>query len=351
MRTHDRAHATRAFASLLCLLFAALGANAQTPQRDEQRRAPVQPVVTAPTQSAAPSPYAGNTSAYYCAGYIARDPALSTLEIVGGEQEQEQAVYSEGDIVYINVGASQGARAGQEYSVIRPRGRFKSSFSRKDGTLGVFTQEVGRLRVDLVKDNYSVAQVIGACETILLGDVLRAVPTPMSAASETQIYIADDLRTPQINRFADSSGKQQGRIVMARDAREALAANHVVYIDLGSEDNVRAGDLLTIYRPLGKGNFREEVREITPNKVRDYESDVFKGGKFSNKAQRAQDPNGTGLNDQDAIRTAEVKRRRPAMPRKIVGEMVIINVEARTATAIITRTAQEVHTGDYVEVK
>jgi hypothetical protein len=39
------------------------------------------------------------------------------------------------------------------------------------------------------------------------------------------------------------------------------------------------------------------------------------------------------------------------MPRKIVGEMVVINVDARTATAIITRVVGEVHTGDWVEIQ
>ena len=37
--------------------------------------------------------------------------------------------------------------------------------------------------------------------------------------------------------------------------------------------------------------------------------------------------------------------------RKIVGEVVILNVKERTATAVITRTAQEIHTGDYVELQ
>jgi hypothetical protein len=46
-----------------------------------------------------------------------------------------------------------------------------------------------------------------------------------------------------------------------------------------------------------------------------------------------------------------VKKRRPDDLRKVVGEMVILNVQQRTATAIITRTAQEVHTGDHVELQ
>jgi hypothetical protein len=39
------------------------------------------------------------------------------------------------------------------------------------------------------------------------------------------------------------------------------------------------------------------------------------------------------------------------MPRKIVGEMVIIDVQTRTATAVITRALAEVHTGDWVEIQ
>jgi hypothetical protein len=39
------------------------------------------------------------------------------------------------------------------------------------------------------------------------------------------------------------------------------------------------------------------------------------------------------------------------MPRKIVGELVVIDVQMRTATAIITRVAGEVHTGDLVEIQ
>ena len=51
------------------------------------------------------------------------------------------------------------------------------------------------------------------------------------------------------------------------------------------------------------------------------------------------------------ITSREVKRHRPLMPRKIVGELVVIDVQERTATAIITRVAGEVHTGDWVEIQ
>ena len=108
---------------------------------------------------------------------------------------------------------------------------------------------------------------------------------------------------------------------------------------------------LTIYRPAGTGNItRFRDKEVTPNASYGFESQRFRGGRFSNKAPRVEDPTHDGLRGPIET-TPKVKRERPPVPRKVVGEMVILNVQQRTATAIITRVAQEVHTGDFVEVQ
>jgi hypothetical protein len=135
--------------------------------------------------------------------------------------------------------------------------------------------------------------------------------------------------------------------MMARDNRELVTRNDIVYIDLGSEDQIKRGDYLTIYRPLGTGNItRVDNDELAHNRSIGFESNRFRGGGFSSQATRAKDSN-----EGRPITTREVKRDRPLMPRKIVGEMVVIDVQARTATAIITRVASEVHTGDWVEIQ
>jgi hypothetical protein len=51
------------------------------------------------------------------------------------------------------------------------------------------------------------------------------------------------------------------------------------------------------------------------------------------------------------VTTDERRKGRPDFIRKVVGEMVILNVKERTATAVITRSAQEIHPGDWVEVQ
>lgn len=295
------------------------------------------------SSSALKTPLAQAPSDIHCAGFIEYAPSPNQLEIVGGEQEQEQRVYSEGDQVFINAGVQRGVQLGQEFVIVRPRGQFTSKLTKKKGWLGVYTQEVGRVRVTTVRDQVSVAVVSQSCETILLGDLLRAAPSGRAAQN------LDGPHT--INRFADSSRKQVGRIVLARDGRELLSKSQVVFIDLGAEDGIKTGDQLTIFRPAGAGNitrFRDE--EVTPAASGGFESERFKGGKFSNKAPRVKRPNDTGVYGPVAT-TPDVKRHRPPVPRKIVGDLVVLDVQKRTATAVVSKVAQEIHTGDFVELQ
>jgi hypothetical protein len=340
----------------LCLLLG-FGAAASAQQRrgrggrtpTQPQRIPVDTVILPPSKIYPPIPRDIDTQ---CAGFIEYEPAQPAIQVVGGEQEQEQNSYSDGDYVYINAAASQGLTVGQEFSVVRPRGRFHTKLTSKRGVLGVYTQQVGRLRITELKQDVSIARVTQSCDQILLGDTLRATPQPLATAALGRISTADRSMVSTLDRFTDANGKPQGRIVLARDGRELLSRNQVVFIDLGSEDNVKDGDVLTIFRPVEKGGVvHVKNEEITQNTHAGFESDEFKGGKFSNKAQRSRVPNGTGLSDAEPITSHMIKNKRTAMPRKVVGELVVINVEQRTATAIITTVAQEIHTGDYVEVK
>jgi hypothetical protein len=325
-------------ALLFVFCFALAPVEAQTPADSANETKTGASAVNAPAQM----PAAVETE-LICGGYIEYAPNYNGFEIVGGEQEQEKPAYSVNDIVFINAGAQQGVKVGQEFQVVRPRGQFTTKLTHKSGWLGVYTQEIGRVRVTVVKENVSVAIITSECnDLILLGDLLRGVPYRVSPPMGE---IGD------LDRFADPSGKQNGRIVLARDGREMLSRNQIVYIDLGKEDNVKEGDRLTVYRPTGTGDisrFREE--EVTPTANYGFESERFRGGKFSIKAQRVEHPNRTGIHG-PMVTTHKTERRRPAMPRKIVGEIVVLNVQARTATAVITRVAQEIHTGDFVEVK
>ncbi len=323
--------------SFVCLLALAFTANAQSPTPTPQVVMP---------GSGQPLRVAGKSS-LYCAGYIRYQRLRDMPEIVGAEEEQEQRTYADGDIVYLNAGSQQGIKEGQNFQIIRPRGDVKGVHKQKKGFLGTYIQEIGQLQVFKVHENTSAAHITFTCDAALLGDLLAPVPdreSPLQRAEEN------------LDRFADPTGKQNGILMMTKDSREMVTRNDIVYIDLGSEDQIKRGDYLTIYRPLGTGNVtRVDNEESARNRATGFQSDRYRGGGFSNQASRAKDS--TAFRDTEGryryrpITSREVKRHRPLMPRKIVGELVIIDVQTRTATAIITRVASEVHTGDWVEIQ
>jgi len=329
------------FSLLLFLLLvpaAALQMSAQTP-------APT-PRVIAPAATQLPT--VAGRSKLFCTGYIRLQRLPRMPEIVGGLEEQEQRTFADGDVVYLNAGSQQGIKEGQNFQIIRPRGDVKGVHRQKKGFLGTYIQEVGQLQVVKVRENTSAAQITSSCgDIVLLGDLLTGLPDRVSPLQRTET---------DVDRFANPTGKQIGRLMMAKDNREMVTNNDVVYIDLGVEDNVKPGDYLTIYRPLGTGNLtRVDNEEMARNRATGFQSDRYRGGGMSNQGSRAKDStafvNAEGRYRYRPITTREVKKHRPPMPRKIVGEMVIVDVQTRTATAIITRVLGEAHTGDWVEIQ
>lgn len=275
----------------------------------------------------------------YCAGYVQKSPVNTTFKLIGAENEQELFNYSQNDFMYVNMGSGSGIKEGDLLSVTRPRGQVATRWTSKNGGLGFYVQEVGALEVVRVKSQFSVVRVKTSCDSFLLGDLVA----PMVDRSE-MMYAQ---RTP-LDPWGDPSGKATGRIFLARDNQEMVGRDQIVYVDLGQEDNVKTGDYMTVFRPLGKGHlFISDEKETLSARDEGFHSDKFRGGKFSNQAPRKRGETARGR-----IETTEsAKSDRPSDMRKIVGEAVVLNVKERTATVMITRTVQEIVTGDWVELQ
>lgn len=274
----------------------------------------------------------------YCAGYIQQNAISTVNRIIGGQDEADGFVFSQNDFLYINMGSDKGVSVGDVFAVVRPRGEVRSKWSRKTD-LGFYVQEVGALEVVKVKQNMSAVRVKVSCDNFLLGDLVQLVDKRTSPLYD---------RGNPMDIFGDASGKATGRVLMARDGHEMITRDQIAYVDLGSDDNVKVGDKLTVFRPLADGNLTKHPdRESVSSRDYGFESDVYKGGKFSNQSPRK---SGDKANGQE-VRTRDVRNERPAGMRKVVGEAVVLNVKERTATVVITRTAQEIHTGDWVEIK
>lgn len=277
---------------------------------------------------------AGNN--LYCAGFVQNSPMDTSQRLIGAVEEQDGFLYAENSEVYINIGANRGVKVGDVMAVVRPRGQVSTRWSNK-GNLGFYVQEVGSVEVIRVKADVAVARVKMSCDNFLLGDLVHPWQERTSPNYTNR---------PTFDRFADPSGKAMGRVFLSRDSHEMITRDQIIYVDLGADDNVRAGDYLTIFRPLGKGNLHYGPPESIGAGDYGFSSLTYRGGTFSNQAARKSGDTAGG----SVVTTSKAKEGRPAI-RKIVGEGMVVNVKERTATVVITRTAQEIHTGDWVEVQ
>ncbi len=290
------------------------------------------PVAESAKEAARPgvaTPQVATGDDLYCAGYIRTLQPTGLAKIIGAEEENRVVRFGQGDVVYLDAGRAQNIRPDMLFAITRPMGKFRSPYQRAGGKdLGTFVREVGILRVLEVQGQTATARIVVSCSDVQLGDLL--VTFAARRAPETDI-------SQPLPRYQPTSGQKPGRIVLQRDQHENIGPRDVVYVDLGTENGVRAGDKFTIFRnkPDDGNVFNFNDDDIVLRQSSDYESDKFKGGKFSN---------GHPYESRQ-----KVKNTRPTIPPKIVGELVVIAVEGKSATAIVTRTTQEVHTGDRVE--
>jgi hypothetical protein len=262
----------------------------------------------------------------FCTGFIADLPPRTDLQIVGAEKENMKVTFAQGDAVFLNKGRGSGIQPGAVYYIIRPLGEVKHPFTKKK--MGYYVRELGLLRVLEVHDQTSTAEITVSCDTVEFGDLLKPYeqyngPGPRDARP--------------LPRYGEGSGGTTGQIVMSPGYHEYLSANRVVFLDIGDRENVRPGDYFTIYRETGR---REGITNVPQDKVVQkksggFGSDRFRGGEYSVQ--------GTHVSRDDVLNS------RPDVPRKVLGELIVIKVEKGTSVALITRTTAEVNIGDHVE--
>ena len=282
--------------------------------------------VVARQQSSNQSEPVAQRSDLYCTGFIADAPPRVDLQVVGAEKENWKSTFAQGDVVFLNRGRGAGVQPGAVYYIIRPLGKVKHPFTHKK--LGYLVRELGMLRVIEVGDHTSTAEITVSCDMVEFGDLLK----PYEEYSGPNVGEARPLP-----RFGEGSGGTMGQIVMAPGYHENLSANRVVFIDLGTRQSIHQGDVFTIFREIGR---EEGITKIPNYKIVDkrsggYQSDRYRGGKNSIQSTR--------------VSVGEVLKERPALPRKVLGELVVLKVEKGVSVAMITRTNAEVQIGDMVE--
>ncbi|HEY2094702.1 MAG TPA: LysM peptidoglycan-binding domain-containing protein [Thermoanaerobaculia bacterium] len=218
------------------------------------------PTVNVATSSAPPTAL-GAEADLYCWGYLgsANEPMPNEIEgfedvemlYQQGVVEQSMSV-RDGDIVFIKGGSATGLVAGETYLLVRPGDLVTHPV--KNTTLGRHYDFVGQVRVLCTDANRATAIVTQACQEIYIGTRLKPLP-------QLPIPIA---RVPDLPTVCDSPSRQRnGYIVNSKGWEDGLGVSDLVEIDLGRDDSVQPGDVLTVYRdsPVA-GQPRQVLGEI-----------------------------------------------------------------------------------------
>ena len=262
----------------------------------------------------------------YCAGFINKQVLPDANYVAGGLQTPNTTKFVTGDIVYL---AGTGYTLGSQYTILRElldQNRYES-FPGQRKTLAATGQpygEIGRVRIVDLRSKMAIAQIEYSCDPVNPGDIAVPFAEKQTVSFHPPVHF---------DRFIPPTGKLSGRIVLGRDFDSVLGTGQKVYLNLGANQGVKVGDYFRAVRryeadlhdPVDSLSFWASTAEDTQKRPPSIE------GNFMTKTKG---PN---------IHVAD-------LPRRGVGELVIIGVTPTTATGMIVYSLEDVHVGDAVEL-
>jgi hypothetical protein len=266
----------------------------------------------------------------YCAGFISKERLPDANYVNGGLHSPSSTKFEIGELVYL---AGTGYQAGQLYSIMREL-KDVNEYEIYPGERKLLKAtghpygEIGRVRVVDTRSHSAIAQVVYSCDPINPGDVaVPFVEKPMVAFREPGHF----------DRFAPSSGKLTGRVVLGKDFDDIMGTGMKLYLNMGSNQGVKVGDYFRVLRsytatlndPVDSLSFKAQTSEDTQMRPPTYE-----GGFFSNYRTKNKGPN---------IHVAD-------LPRRGVGEVVVLSTTPTTSSAMVVFALEDVYAGDTVEL-
>jgi hypothetical protein len=187
----------------------------------------------------------------YCSGIVTSDPVPTDTYVITGADSNVRTTFSQGKYVFINKGSSQGVKAGDEFQIVRPTPsdylQFQWFYSqdRLLKAMGTTYEDEAHVRVVNVQPNVSTAQIISSCLYVQRGDIaLPFMPRPAPPIKEADSF----------DRFAAPSGKAKAMVVTTRYYGELAGDGKIVYVNLGSAQDVKVGDYFRVFRYQGNND-------------------------------------------------------------------------------------------------
>jgi hypothetical protein len=263
----------------------------------------------------------------YCAGFISKQMLPDANFVAGGLQTPTTTKFIRGDMIYLY---GTGYAAGGEYEIVRAL-RDLNEYEIYPGQrkllkeTGQPYEEVARIKIIDTRQRTAIAQIEYACDGVNPGDT--AIPFVEKQAITFHAPVHFDRFLPA------TAGKLSGRIVLGKDFDTQLGTGNKVYLNVGANQGVKIGDY-----------FRA---------VRSYESDLnnpvdslsFKAAIAEDTQMKSPSIDPTMLSPRTKGPVIHVRD----LPRRAVGEIVILGVTNTTATGMIVFSLEDVHAGDDVE--
>jgi hypothetical protein len=262
----------------------------------------------------------------YCAGFISKRTLPDANFISGGLETPTTTKFAKGDLVFLQ---GSGYSAGAEFEIVRAL-RDVNEYEIFPGqkkllkATGQPYEEVGRVRIIDTRSHTSIGQIEYSCDGINPGDT--AIPFTEKATF--------NFRGPiKFDRFLPPSNKVSGRIVMGKDFDSELGTGQKVYINVGGNQGVKVGDYFRAVRsydadlkdPVDSLSFKAALAEDSQLKTPSVDPKLFTKS------------NGPVIHVRD-------------LPRRSVGEILILSVTPTTATGMIIFALEDVYAGDGVEL-
>jgi len=266
----------------------------------------------------------------YCSGFVTKEPVSQQVFVAGSLNSPHATHFINGEVVYLS---GSNYKVGQQLTLLREL-RDPNRYESFDGQMKLLEgigqpySELGQAHVIDTRQRMAIAKLDFLCEPAVPGDF--AVPRIEHAQLSYR-------RPKQFDVFAPANNKTSGRIVLARDFDNVLGDGSKVYLTIGAKQGVKAGEYYRIFRtyeadlerPIDQLSFRASYSEDTqahPAHIASSRWDKYARHK------------GPGINVND-------------LPRRSLGELLILSTSPTSATGMITFALEEVHIGDGVELE
>jgi len=262
----------------------------------------------------------------YCAGFISKEKLPDAKYVNGGLQSPTSTKFEIGELVYLT---GKDYQVGSLYSIVRElrdvnQYEIYPGMRKQLDSVGHPYGEIGRVRILDVRSHSAVAQVEFSCDPINPGDVA----IPFAEKPPVAFHVPG-----HFDRYAPANGKLTGRILLGKDFDTILGSGVKLYLNVGSNQGVKAGDYFRVVRSytstlrdaVDSLSFKAQISEDTQLHSPTFEANSFTKGK------------GPNIHVED-------------LPRRAVGEIVVLSTTPTSSSAMVVFALEDVYAGDMVEL-